>query len=41
MGEGRGVLPGLDVKRDLAMHVDICYFHHTVYMEISLQGRFS
>ena len=36
---GMGRLPGRDVKRDLAMHVYICYLSR--YMEIILSGRFS
>ena len=41
MGGGTGRLPGRDVKRDLAMHVDISYLSHSVYMEIIWQQRFS
>ena len=41
MGGGTGRLPGWDVKRDLAMHVYICYLSRSVYMEIILPGRFS
>ena len=32
---------GRDVKRDLAMHVDISHLSHSVYMEIIWQERFS
>ena len=38
---GMGRLPGRDIKWDLAMHVYICYFSRSVYMEIILSGRFS
>ena len=42
MGGGTGRLLGRVVKRDLAMHVYLSYFSHSVYMErISLPGRFS
>ena len=41
MGGGKGRLPGRDVKRDLAMHVYICYLSRSVYMERILPGRFS
>ena len=41
MGGGTGRLPGRDVKRDLAMHVYICYLSRSVYMERILPGRFS
>ena len=41
MGGGTGRLPGRDVKRDLAMHVDISYLSHSVYMEIIWQECFS
>ena len=41
-GDGTGRLLGWVVKRDLAMHVYLSYFSHSVYMErISLPGRFS
>ena len=32
MGGGTGRLPGRDVKRDLAMHVYICYLSRSVYI---------
>ena len=41
MGGGTGRLPGRDAKRDLAMHVYICYLSRSVYMERILPGRFS
>ena len=41
MGGETGRLPGRDVCRDLAMHVDIFYLSHSVYMEIIWQGHFS
>ena len=41
MGGGTGRLTGRDVKRDLAMHVYICYLSRSVYMERILPGRFS
>ena len=41
MRGGTGRLPGRDVKRDLALHVDISYMSHSVYMEIIWPERFS
>ena len=41
MEGGTGCLLGRDVKRDLAMHVYICYLSRSVYMERILPGRFS
>ena len=41
MGGGTGRLPGLVVKRDLAMHVYISYLSHSVYMERILLDVFS
>ena len=41
MGGGTGRLQGREVEPDLAMHVYICYWSRSVYMERIFPGRFS